>query len=124
MARHDNPHNRNGHRRRQLAARIKATATHCALCNQPLNPGATWPDPTCTVIDEDMPRVKGGNPLDPGNTNALHNRCNNWKGAMTLAEARALLQTGVQVGQNLSRSQRRKALNQNAGAWEPSSNFY
>lgn len=60
-----NPHNRNGHRRRQLVARIKATSTHCALCGQPLNPDAPHQDPTETVIDEDIPRSRGGDPLDP-----------------------------------------------------------
>ena len=77
-----------------------------------------------TVIDEDIPRVKGGNPLDPSNTNALHNRCNLWKGAMTLGEARQILSTGVNVETRLSRAERRKAINQTVGEWEPSASFY
>lgn len=67
----------NGHRRRQLVATIKATATHCALCGQPLNPDAAWPSLDCTVIDEDLPRSRGGL-LRPGFCSA----CYAWANAL------------------------------------------
>lgn len=119
-----NAANANGHRRRQLAQRIKATSTHCALCDQPLNPNATWPAPDSTVIDENIPRAKGGSPLDPDNTNAMHAACNRWKSTMTLAEARKLLAKGVKIGQHLAPKEREKLLNPKLGKWEPAATCY
>ncbi|GAB3292953.1 hypothetical protein GCM10027427_11970 [Pseudoclavibacter terrae] len=113
-----NAHNANGHRRRQLVDRIKATATHCALCDLPLNPDAVTPALDSTEIDEDLPRVRGGNPLDPRNTVPMHRRCNRWKSTMTLAEARQLLALGATVHEPLNRAQRRAMLQPSVGAWE------
>ena len=124
MARHSNTTNANGHRRRQLTARIKATATHCALCHQPLRPELEWPDDWCTVIDEDIPRSKGGSPLDPENTSALHNVCNRFKGTMTLREARELLARGARVDRPLNRAQRRTLLATDTGAWSDVARHY
>lgn len=121
MARHTNTTNSNGHRRRQLTARIKATATHCALCGGPLNPDATWPDPQCTVIDEDIPRAKGGSPLDPDNTNAMHNQCNRFKSTMTLQEAKDMLTRGANVEKPMNKTQRKALLTPNVGEWQPAS---
>lgn len=119
MPRHTRPANANGHRRRQLAARIKATATHCALCNQPLNPHARWPAPDSTVIDEDIPRARGGDPLARSNTNAMHNACNRFKSTMTLTEARTLLQRGANPHKPLTRAHRRQILtDQQPPEWE------
>ena len=112
-----NPHNRNGHRRRQLVARIKATSTHCALCGQPLNPDAPHQDPTETVIDEDIPRSRGGNPLDPDNTNALHRWCNSWKATMTLKEARQLLAAGHTLTTHPTKQTKLQALAKPVGNW-------
>lgn len=108
----------NGHRRRQLTKRIKATTTHCALCNQPLNPTAKYPAPDATVIDEDIPRAHGGNPLDPTNTNALHNRCNRWKSTMTLNQARQLLAAGATTNQPVTKQQQKHFFNKHIGTWE------
>ena len=111
--------NANGHRRRQLARRIKANATHCTLCQGPLNPDAVWPADDYTVIDEDIPRSKGGSPLDPDNCTAMHNACNRFKSTMTLAEARELLAAGATTARPLSRAQRRTILTPSLGQWEP-----
>ena len=124
MGRHDNPHNRNGHRRRQLTARIKATATHCALCGQALRPDLKWPHNYSTVIDEDIPRARGGSPYDPDNTNAMHNQCNRFKSTMTLAEARALLAAGADIKQPLRKTQRKALANPRAGSWSADSDTY
>ena len=118
------PANANGHRRRQLTRRIKATATHCALCQGPLSPDATWPADDCTVIDEDIPRAKGGSPLDPHNCSAMHNMCNRFKGTMTLAEARELLAAGAVTARPLSRAQRRSILTPSLGIWEPAASTW
>lgn len=113
-----NKHNANGHRRRQLVARIKASSTHCALCGLPLYPDAKYPDPASTVVDEDIPRARGGDPLDPHNTNALHALCNGWKSTMTLREARAALARGATVHQRMTQAQRRALLAPTTGTWE------
>lgn len=101
------PSNGNGHRRRQLRARVLAEETHCALCDQPVNkaigmtPGAHGkrcprgtcpgciPDPMRAEVDEDVPRSRGGSPYERDNCRLMHRACNNWKGRMTLTEARA-----------------------------------
>lgn len=114
---HGNAHNANGHRRRRLVARIKATSTHCALCGHPLRPDLPWPHDLSTVIDEDLPRARGGNPLDPANTNAMHNRCNRFKSTMTISEAKALLATGAHVTKPLTKAQRKAIANPHVGHW-------
>ena len=99
--------NGNGHRRRQLRARVLAEETDCALCGTPVDkplrntPGGHSPncqDPTCPgctphprgpVIDEDIPRIRGGSPYDRNNCHLMHRECNRWKADMTLAEAKA-----------------------------------
>ena len=124
MARHTNTTNANGHRRRQLTARIKATSTHCALCHQPLRPELEWPHDWCTVVDEDLPRSRGGSPLDRENTSAMHNRCNRFKGTMTLNEARELLARGANVTKPLKRSQRRAIMAQDVGKWSNVASSY
>ena len=121
MGGHPNTTHRNGHRRRELTRRIKATATHCSLCDQPLNPDAEWPADDYTVIDEDIPRVKGGSPLDPANTSAMHNACNRFKSTMTLAEAREALALGADVTKPMSKAARKQLLATNVGDWQPAS---
>lgn len=105
MATHS--HNANGHRRRQLRARVLAEETHCALCGGrvdktlrgiPGRHGARCQTPECPgciphphspVVDEDIPRARGGSPYERDNCHLMHRECNGWKGTMTLAEAQA-----------------------------------
>lgn len=100
------PHNGNGHRRRELVKRVKAEETKCALCDETLDKTLTmqWgkhskrctqttcqgcvPHPKRIEVDEDLPRSRGGSPYDRANTHAMHRECNRWKGSMTLTEAR------------------------------------
>ena len=110
--------NANGHRRRLLVQRIKATATHCALCDGPLFPDRRWPDPLSTVIDEDLPRARGGDPLSRANTNAMHARCNSFKGTMTLAEARQVLQAGFRIEKPPTKKQIAAIKIKGVGEWE------
>jgi hypothetical protein len=83
--------NANGHRRRQVVRTVKAEETHCALCDQPVDPNLKWPDLRCGVVDEDVPRSRGGSQYERSNCCLMHNECNRWKSTMTLAEARAKL---------------------------------
>lgn len=81
--------NANGHRRRQVVVRVKAEETHCALCDQWVDQMLHHLDPLAAVVDEDVPRSRGGSPSHRGNCHLMHRECNQWKGTMTLAEARA-----------------------------------
>lgn len=113
-----NPHNANGHRRRQLVARVKARDTHCALCRQPLDFTAPNLHPRQVVVDEDLPRVRGGDPLDPSNCACMCRACNSWKSTMTLAEAHALIAAGIPIGTPITRAQRRALNTPSIGEWE------
>lgn len=97
----------NGHRRRQLRARVLAEETHCALCggwvDQRLKhtpgghgkrcPGGACPGcsphPMGPVVDEDVPRARGGSPYDRDNCHLMHRACNGAKGVRTIAEYHA-----------------------------------
>ena len=84
--------NANGHRRRQVVKRVKAEESHCALCGRPVDPLITdWLDPHFGVVDEDIPRSRGGSQYDRANCHLMHRSCNRWKSDMTLAEARERL---------------------------------
>ena len=47
--------------------------------------------PLSYEVDEIIPVSRGGSPYDLTNTGPAHRRCNQWKGSMTLEEARAKL---------------------------------
>lgn len=99
-------HNANGHRRRELVKRVWAEETTCALCDKPINktlkmipgkhgkkcPGGTCagciPHPMRGEVDEDIPRSRGGSPYQRSNCHLMHRAHNQFKGAMTLTEAR------------------------------------
>lgn len=83
--------NANGHRRRQLVARVKAEETHCALCGKWVDQDLHHLDPQAAVVDEDLPRSRGGSQYDRSNCHLMHRSCNRWKSTRTLAEARARL---------------------------------
>lgn len=102
-------HNKNGHRRREVTARVLAEESTCALCDKPVDKtlrmtqgehGPRCPGGSCTgciphpmrpEVDEDLPRARGGSPYDRSNCRLMHRHCNQWKKTMTLAEARAKL---------------------------------
>lgn len=98
--------NANGHRRRELRARVLASETRCALCGERVDKTLTTlpgqhgprckgncdgckPHPRSPVVDEDIPRSRGGSPYDRRNCHLMHRECNRWKSKMTLAEAKA-----------------------------------
>lgn len=81
--------NANGHRRREVVARVRAEETHCALCEQWVDQSLHHLNPLAAVVDEDVPRSRGGSPSQRGNCHLMHRECNQWKGTMTLGEARS-----------------------------------
>ena len=104
------PANANGHRRALLRARVLAEEDSCALCLRPVDKNLKYlrgahgrrckgtdvcqgciPHPLSAEVDEDIPRSRGGSPLDRANCHIMHRQCNQAKGARTLAEARANL---------------------------------
>jgi 5-methylcytosine-specific restriction endonuclease McrA len=88
-----NPRRTNGHRRRELVARVKASETHCALCDEVVDKALDYLDPRAAVVDEDVPVARGGSPYERTNCHLMHRECNRWKSTMTLAEARAARQS-------------------------------
>lgn len=104
---HMGPANANGHRRRQVRSRVLAEETYCALCGERVDKtlgmqrdvhgpkcrdqecAGCVPHPRRPEVDEDIPRSRGGSPLDRANTVLMHRACNGWKGKLTLAEAKA-----------------------------------
>lgn len=99
--------NANGHRRRQLRARVLAEETRCALggeivdktlgmmqgqhgprCNGNGCAGCV-PHPYRAEVDEDLPRSRGGSPYDRENTHLMCRYHNRLKGTLTIAEFRA-----------------------------------
>lgn len=89
-----NAANANGHRRRELRARILAEETHCGLCGKlvdktltmqwgthsrrcsdPQCPGCV-PHPMRPEVDEIIPRHQGGDPLSRQNCRLTHRACN------------------------------------------------
>ena len=89
-----NPRNANGHRRRQVRARVLAEETHCAICGEwvdkslglmagvhsdrctePGCPGCV-PHPMRPEVDERIPVSQGGSPIDRANCRLAHRRCN------------------------------------------------
>lgn len=104
------PANANGHRRRQLRARVLAEETHCALCGLPVDKTLTmqWGvhGPRCrggecrgcvpherrAEVDEDLPRSRGGSPYDRNNCRLMCRQCNRAKGNRTIAEHLAHMQ--------------------------------
>lgn len=104
-----NLRSKNGHRRRELIARVRARDTHCALCGGWIDPTLTTipgrhgprcrredcpgcvPHPLRGEVDEDVPVSRGGSPTSLDNCHLMHRACNQWKSDRTLAEARLAL---------------------------------
>lgn len=94
----------NGHRRRELVKRVLAEETHCVICGGHVDktlsrvpgrhaancpggdcPGCAW-HPKAPVVDEDIPRSRGGSSTSRDNCHLAHRDCNQDKGDRTLAE--------------------------------------
>lgn len=74
-----NPRQANGHRRRQLTARIYREETTCGICGTEvdktlpyINPTTGKPDPWSKTVDEIIPVSLGGDPLARANCRLAH----------------------------------------------------
>lgn len=70
----------NGHRRRQLRARLAALGLPCAICGDPIDYSLPAGDPGSFEVDEALPCSLGGSELDWDNVQPAHRLCNRLKG--------------------------------------------
>lgn len=89
-----NPRKANGHRRRQVTARVYAEESICALCLKPvdktlpyIDPATGKPHPWAKSVDEIVPVTLGGSPIDRANCRLAHRRCNIQRGNGTRKRA-------------------------------------
>lgn len=75
-----NPRNANGHRRRQLRARVLAEEDTCGICGQPVDKTLRTPHPGSPEVDEIIPVSLGGSPLQRSNVRLAHRLCNQRRG--------------------------------------------
>lgn len=78
---------RNGHRTRELRARVIASEANCRLCGQPVDKTIRNPDPAAPVIDHLIPIARGGPEYERSNLGLMHRACNREKSTKTLEEA-------------------------------------
>lgn len=91
MSSKKDPRKANGHARRMLLARHRATVKSgkpCYICGRPIDLSLAYPDPWSFVVDETVPVARGGDPYSWGNTGPAHRWCNQIKGTHSLAWAR------------------------------------
>lgn len=81
----------NGHRRRQIRARILAAYDTCAICGKPVDKTLKTPHPMSAEVDELIPISHGGDPYSFTNCRLTHRRCNRLKSDKTDEHARTLL---------------------------------
>ena len=81
----------NGHRRRQIRARILAAYDTCAICGKPVDKTLKTPHPMSAEVDELIPISRGGDPYSFTNCRLTHRRCNRLKSDKTDEHARTLL---------------------------------
>jgi len=77
-----NPRKHNGHRRRQVSARVYAEEHLCWICGQPVDKTLPYlgpdgkPNPWAKTVDEVIPVTRGGSPIKRDNCRLAHRRCN------------------------------------------------
>ena len=82
-----NPRNANGHRRRQVRARVLAEEDTCWLCGLPVDKTLKTPHPGSPEVDEVIPVSLGGSPIDRSNVRLSHRLCNVRRGNGTRGQA-------------------------------------
>jgi 5-methylcytosine-specific restriction endonuclease McrA len=75
----------NGHRRREIRARVLAEEHDCALCGLPVDKTLKTPHPMSAEVDEITPISLGGSAVERGNVQLAHRLCNQRKGNGTRA---------------------------------------
>ncbi len=70
----------NGHRRRQLRARVLREETHCGICHELVDKDLPHGLPGSPEVDEIVPVSRGGSPYDRANCRLTHRLCNQQRG--------------------------------------------
>lgn len=83
-----NPRNANGHRRRQVRARVLAEESLCGICGLPVDKTIKTPHPDSPEVDEIIPVSLGGSPTKRSNCRLTHRICNAKRGNGTSASGR------------------------------------
>jgi len=68
------------HAWKRARALVLATATHCALCGEPLDPKAPSGTRWASTVDHINPRSLGGSLTAANNLQAAHHGCNSRRG--------------------------------------------
>lgn len=84
-----NPRNANGHRRRQLRAKVLREEDDCWLCGEPVDKTLPPHQDGSPEVDEVIPIALGGDPLDRTNCRLSHRLCNVRRGQETKKQLRA-----------------------------------
>ena len=76
-----------GHRRRQVLAHHRANGAPCHICRLPIDLSLDpQRHPLAFCVDEDPPRIHGGDPLSLTDTNPAHRLCNGMRGTKPITE--------------------------------------
>lgn len=83
----------NGHRRRELRARVLAEEDTCGICGQPVDRALRLgpdgkPYPLSPEVDEIIPFSLRGSPIDRSNVRLAHRVCNQRRGNKVGGELR------------------------------------
>lgn len=91
-----NPRQSNGHRRRQVVARVYREEDMCGICGQVVDkelpyiePSTGKPHPWAKSVDEIVAVSLGGSPIDRKNCRLSHRICNIKRGNGTKARTEA-----------------------------------
>lgn len=85
----------NGSARTKLRRWLKSQGRPCWICVEfgrsgEIDYSLQHPHPFAFEVDELEPVSRGGDPLDPANVDAAHRCCNQWRGARTVEEVKAI----------------------------------
>lgn len=75
-----NPRTQNGHRRRQLRARVLREEDHCWMCGRYVDKDLPPSHPYSAEVDELLPVSRGGSPYDRENCRLACRTCNRKRG--------------------------------------------
>ena len=90
-----NPRRANGAARRKTVAWLRAQHRGCWICREfgrddTIDYSLPAGHPMSFECDEIVPVSLGGDPNDPGNVDAAHRRCNQWRGSKTVDQVRSI----------------------------------
>ena len=94
-----NPRSSNGNARRKLRLWLKSQGRPCWICqafgrDAEIDYSLPSRHPYSFEVDELVPVSKGGSPFDRNNVDAVHRRCNQWRGNRSVAEVMRIARSG------------------------------